>query len=128
MKVFLLIVSLLSLVASQAIIEGKTVAKFDESTGYLITGKVDSKSNHTLTAIDRNLTKLNYNDIELVVTGPAGLTKNSFLSNMGKFSIFVPEPGTYKLEVRNKYAYFEPVLVRILSDQELSESPNKKQI
>ena len=40
----------------------------------------------------------------------------------------MPNPGSYKLEIFNTKFYFEPVVIYILSDEEVTNYPNKKQI
>ena len=66
--------------------------------------------------------------MEISVIGKDSLRKRGFVDTHGNFQVYVTQPGTYKLEVFNTKFYFEPVVVYILSDEEVENYPNKKQI
>ena len=58
--------------------------------------------------------------------GKNSFRKRGFVDASGNFQVYVTLPGTYKLEVFNPKFYFEPVVIYILSDEEVVNYPNKK--
>ena len=49
----------------------------------------------------------------------SGFERLGFANPLGKFSMFVEEPGVYKLEISHPKFYFEPVIVDV-ADSETS--------
>merc|ERR1711957_305073 len=59
--------------------------------------------------------------------GASGYKKNAFVDAGGKFSIYVDEPGVYRLDAFHQLFFFEPVIVEVLSEDKMAANPSKKQ-
>ena len=58
--------------------------------------------------------------------GKDGLRELGFVDTYGNFKLYVEEPGLYKIEIFHIKYYFEPVVVKIASEEELIENPSSK--
>ena len=77
--------------------------------------------------LDKNIPTLKFSDIELKTTGQGDFQKLGFVDSNGRFKIEVPQAGIFKLEAFHHNFYFEPVVVDIATDEEMSVTSGKKQ-
>ena len=68
--------------------------------------------------IDKGISTLPFDSIQLNLIGANGFKKQGFVNFKGDFTIFVDQPGIYKLEVFHRSYYFEPVIVEVNTDHD----------
>ena len=59
----------------------------------------------------------NYLDFSKTTVSVNGGVYTSLVDNLGNFSVQVPGPGSYKVEVHNLHYHFEPVVVEIYEEE-----------
>ena len=65
--------------------------------------------------------------MDLKVIGKNGFQKFGFVDPSGNFKVYVDQAGTYKIEIFNINFYFEPVIVSIISDEDMPTAGQQKQ-